>query len=104
MATWARAATTTASTKRETISNGLSSLETNIASMNIYPLMPLDATLQNYAGLDWRETFQTFVDGDEDVLEGDVLVVDDVEYPIRAVEEWPWQGSYRKRLLVEQVK
>jgi hypothetical protein len=51
--------------------------------------------------------YQTVVSGSLDIVAGDILVVDDVEYPIRDVEPWAESSlgndSY-KRLIVEKVK
>lgn len=45
---------------------------------------------------------QTFVDSAADIGEGDVLVVDLVEYPVRGVDRWEWRGSRYLRLLLER--
>ena len=52
-----------------------------------------------------RKLRQTFAPGDYDVREGDVLVVDEVEYPIRSVADWAWAGcgSYLQ-IVVEELK
>lgn len=54
--------------------------------------MALDAPL---------DVLQTMVDGSTDIIEGDVLVVDLKEYPIRAIDDWYWRGSKFLVLLVE---
>lgn len=50
------------------------------------------------------ELLQTFCDADLDILEGDVLVVGSLEYPVRDVGDWTWRGSNYLALLVEDIK
>lgn len=39
-----------------------------------------------------------------DILDGDLLVVDNVEHPIRRVQRWTWRGSeVFLRLIVERL-
>ena len=107
MASFARLATTTASTKRSGgIVNGLEvGYTTNIASLKCLPLDPVDPELvQGEWGLAFYEVLQTTVEGSLDIVEGDVLVVATVEYPIRAVGDWDWHGVVFRRLILEKKK
>ncbi len=106
-ASFSRSLNISASTKRSpTISGGLrGDPATQIASLLMMALMPVDAELQARLHLDTpHELLQTFVDGDHDVQEGDVLVAAAVEYPVRAVEDWPYFGDTYRRLVVERLK
>lgn len=47
---------------------------------------------------------QCFVQGDLDIVTGDVLVIGDKEYPIRVVQEWPFGTDVRRRLILEGLK
>lgn len=49
------------------------------------------------------ELLQTITEA-KDIVEGDVLVVNDREYPIRAVSKWEWRGTSYYTLLVEDSK
>lgn len=50
------------------------------------------------------ELLQTYCDAALDIIEGDVLVVDGKEYPIRSVGRWAWRGREYLHLLVEVSK
>ena len=106
MGSFDRLATTIASTKRVgAVVSGLTpDPTTSIASMYCIPLMNLDADLAQEYEFRFREVLQTFVKGSQDIVEGDLLVISTVEYPIRAVENWPWKDEVLLRLIVDQVK
>lgn len=94
MTSFARLATVTASTKRSGgIVDGLEVGYTeNIASLSCLPLDPVDPDIaQGLEDLSFRELLQTAVEKGLDIVEGDILVVDTVEYPIRAVADWYWR-------------
>lgn len=102
--------TVAASTKRApTVSGGKRGAPTTkLASLTVTPLDPVEAELRQRLALNTpHELLQTFCDGDLDIREGDWLVVDGEEYPIRDVEEWAWgrglQSAYR-RLVLEALK
>lgn len=93
MSSFSLLATVTASTKRSGgISDGLeAAYAEEIVSLKCLPLDPVSAEIaQGFEGLSFREILQTQVEGGLDIVEGDLLVVDSVEYPIRAVEDWTW--------------
>lgn len=107
MASFDQLATVTASTKRSGgIVNGLDTgYVENIATLKCFPLDPVNPELVlGIEGLAWYEALQTFTEGNLDIVEGDLLVVATVEYPIEAVAEWTWKGSEYKHLFVKELK
>ena len=106
MPSFTRLATVSDSTKRSGgIVNGLEvGYAVEIAALKCTPLDPVQPEIAQAAGLSWHEVLETFVDGGEDIKEGDVLVVATVEYPIRAVSDWDWKGTDYLHLIVEQIK
>jgi hypothetical protein len=90
----ARLATVTASTKRSPgVSGGKRGTPAlNIASLKCTPLDPVQAETAFRAGLESPfGLLGTFVDADLDIIQGDILVVDEIEYPIKALEKWGWR-------------
>jgi len=107
MTAFARLATTTASTKRSGgITAGLeTAYATNLATLKCLPLHPVDPELMlGIEGLAFHEVLQTEADAGLDILEGDLLVIDTVEYKVRSVAEWPWRDSSYAVIIVEQRK
>jgi hypothetical protein len=106
MSVFARWATVTASTKRATLTSGKSTgFAASIASLKCLPLMPVDAETRNRAELStFHEVKETYVETGLDIKDGDMLTVAGVDYPVRAVEEWPWRGITFLRLIVEELK
>lgn len=106
MSSFGDLATVTASTKRATMSSGIrGEASTNLSTLKCTPLDPVDAELRHSLEIDTaHELLQTFVDGDLDIEEGDVLVVGSVEYPIRSCAEWKWDGSQYLHLVLEDLK
>ena len=99
-------ATVTASTKRKTFA---SSKETGWAtqesSISCWPLAPVDGETVMRQNLRTAfEWMQTFVEGDYDIQNGDLLVIGSTEYPIGRCEKWPWRSTYRFRLFVHEMK
>ena len=95
-ASFARQLTVRASTKRSpAIASGKRGAPVEqIADMACTPLWPLDAETRQRVRLDTpHELRQTFASAEHDVREGDVLVVSEVEYPIRSVADWAWSGT-----------
>lgn len=106
---FARAANVTASTKRPpSISGGKRGAPaTNISSLSCTPLDPINPELRQRLALETpHELLQTFVDTALDIKEGDILVVSDTEYPIRAVGDWAAAASMPayKWLVIEDLK
>jgi len=107
MTAFDRMATVTASTKRRgAVVSGLEPAYTEeIASLACFPLDPVSPEIaMGVEGLSFREILQTAVEGGLDIVEGDLLIVGSIEYPIRAVEDWTWKGSTYQILLLEDRK
>ena len=104
---FARAATVEASTKRSPalVSGKRGTPATYLASIRVTPLDPVDPEMRERLALNTpHELLQTFVDGDWDIAEGDVLVVAGAEYPVRSAAEWLWRGSMFVHLVLEELK
>lgn len=102
-----RMATITASTKRSPAASGgkRGTPTAFIASLRCAPLDPVDPeTRQRLAINTPHELLQTFVDAGLDILEGDILVVDGEDYPIRSAAQWLWRGSEFVHLIIEELK
>ena len=104
-----RFATVTASTKRSPAVAGgkRGAPTTNIASLSCMPLDPIDSEIRERFGLSSpMELLQTFVQGGQDIKEGDLLVVSSTEYPIRAVGDWNWppDNANYLHLIIEELK
>lgn len=106
-----RLASVTASTKRPPPMSGgkRSAPVAHLSDIACSPLDPADSeTARDLAFRLRRETnapidiLQTFVDASLDIREGDVLVVDSVEYAIRRANKWTWRGSAYLHLLIEE--
>lgn len=98
--------TVTASTKRSPALAGgkRGTATTNVASLRCTPLDPVDPELRQRLALNTpHELLQAFC-RDEDVLEGDILVTDTAEYPIRACAEWVWRNTRYLHLILEDLK
>lgn len=109
-ASFTRLAVVNASTKRPpAMSNGKRGEPA--ARLGLVKCLPLDtAEQQRVRDLAARlgmaldaplDILQTMTEGSQDIKEGDVLVVDTKEYPIRAIDDWYWRGSKYLVLLVE---
>jgi len=75
------------------------------------PLDPVDSELATRAGLSTPlEVWQTFIEGDNDIVPGDALTVASVDYDIRAVWDYSsWNGLPQdeplwKWIILEEVK
>ena len=107
---FARQMLVTASTKRPpAIAGGKrGEPETFITDLPCAPLTPASAETRQRLALNTPiDLLQTFCDASFDVKAGDVLTVDEVDYAVRNVAEYPWRiGSNASRLhvVVEQVK
>ena len=73
-------------------------------TLAIFPLMPLDPQVRASIPLDTPHTLlQTFTEGSNiNLQEGDLLVVDSVEYPIKRIASWPYDGYYYYDIIVEK--
>lgn len=109
-ASFTRLASVEASTKRAaSISSGKAGApSTNIASLQCTPLYPVANASE------WRETLglktlvnlmQSFVQGDLDIIAGDVLVIGSDEYPVRFVNPYNFgRFDVRRQLILEDLK
>ena len=78
--------------------------EQHLTNIPCTPLDPVEPDLRERLGLRTpHELLQTFM-GDVDVREGDILVVNGQEYPIRSCAEWEWRGETFRHLIVEDLK
>lgn len=80
----------------------------SLADVPMVPLFPIDAELQERLNLqESNQLLATFVDGDIDVKSGYTLQLEKntvvTDYPIKVVQDWPWRGSIRKMLVVENI-
>lgn len=75
-------------------------------SLAIFPLMPLDPQVRASIPLDTPHTLlQTFTEGSSiNLQEGDLLVVDGVEYPIKRIASWPYDDETYFDIIVEDRK
>jgi hypothetical protein len=104
---FARVASLEASTKRAPglVSGKRGQPATYLESIQVTPLDPVDAETRERLALNTpHELLQTFVDGDWDIAEGDVLVVAGAEYPVRSAAQWDWRGSLYVHLVIEELK
>lgn len=102
-----RLATVAASTKRPPVVSGgkRGTPAAYLSDIRVTPLDPVDPeTRQRLALQTPHELLQTFAQGGLDILEGDLLVVDGVEYPVRSAAEWLWRSSEYVHLIVEELK
>lgn len=105
-ASFQKMASVTASTKRATLSAGKrSSPSTHLNNLKIFPLDPVDPELRQRLALDTpHELLQTFVEGNPDIVEGDVLSVAGEDYPIRSVADWKFGTDTYRALVLENLK
>ena len=108
-ASFDKLATTTASTKRSSVSGAgvRTGFATNLSSLSCTPLAPASADIVKALDLETPYTvMQTFVDDGLDIIAGDLFVVGSDEYEVRAVEKWPWSpsGSTRLRVILQESR
>ena len=103
-------ATETASTKRSpSLSGGkVGAAVENIASLKCYPPVQLrdPALVAHFATKATSLVYETFVQDGLDIVEGDFLVLDGLDNPIRGVSSYPWHGPGGNRLhiIFEEVQ
>ena len=103
-----RMMTVSASTKREPAEEGngiIGDPVESVASMFCTPLDPVDPELRRRLALDTpHELLQTFTE-ETDIVEGDILVVSSVEYPVKSVANWTeFRGDTFLHLIIEDLK
>lgn len=105
-------ATISCSTKRGSITSGKQGAAVaNLTGLLCTPLDPVNAEIAERAGLATPiEVYQTFIEGDLDIKNGDLLTVASVDYPIRASWDYTvWNGlsteeTIWKWLVLEEIK
>ena len=66
--------------------------------------MPVDPEMRKRLDLNTPHTiYETYLHGELDIKNGDRLVVDSVEYPIRSVAPWPWGDDKFLHLILEDL-
>ena len=103
-----RMATSTAATKRATMSGGIRAAPVaNLSGIACTPLDPVDAEVRQRIGLEGPHTvFESFVEGSQDILVGDFFTVESIDYIIKAVESWEWTrlaNTVVKRIFLEKL-
>jgi hypothetical protein len=69
------------------------------------PLLPSDPeVLARVPNASPKELLQCFVPGTYDVREGDILIFDTREYPVRSAAEWALRTKSVNHLIIEDVK
>lgn len=103
---WDLTATITIDTKRATLTAGKrGEATTYLEDVPATPLMPVSAELAQRAGLDSPYELVTTTVMATDVQNGDIVSYGGVDYPIRAIEDWPWaDGKVYKVLILEELK
>ena len=80
----------------------------NLTGLTVMRLDPVDPDIGARLDPDRpHEVLQTFVKAGPDIVEGDILTVSSVDYPILAVEDWYWASVDEAdclRLLVKETK
>lgn len=105
-------ATVECSTKRATVTSGARGAPSLfLSNLKCQPLIPASAELLSRAALSTPlETWETLLEGDNDIKNGDILTINSKDYDIRAVWDYPlWEGlnneeSLWKQLLLEENK
>lgn len=110
-ASFRRLATVVASTRRPpAVADGKrGEAVTHLTELRCTPLDPADAAMRGQ--LVEREVvkagakiLQTMCESDLDIREGDILIVNGREYPIRSMGDWAWRGGDYKQLFVEELQ
>ena len=94
-----------AGTKRAEFASGKRSKPTtNLTGLRVTEFFPISPEIQARLGTDAPQALlEAFIEGDYDIVRGDILAIGSVDYPIYALEKWPFAGTYRYRILVEDL-
>lgn len=105
---FSRLATSTASTKRSTISGGkFGTPAAYLSGLSCLPVMPVSPEVAATLNVEVPyELMETYIDGNIDIVEGDLMTVDGVEYRVRAVGDWPfaYSSTAYKAIILEEYK
>jgi hypothetical protein len=77
-----------------------------VSGVKCLPLDPVSEEIRQEIELSKPfQAKQTFIDSDVDVREKDIVVVDGVDYVVRAVGEWRWDNATdTTRIIVEDAR
>ncbi|MBN1430446.1 MAG: hypothetical protein JXB07_18900 [Anaerolineae bacterium] len=77
----------------------------HLTGLPCFPLDPVSEEIRQELELSKPfQALQTFLDGDLDIREKDILVVDGVDYVVRAAGSWRWDSTHDVlRLIVEDT-
>jgi hypothetical protein len=72
--------------------------------LKVFPLMPLDPQVRATIPLDTpHQLLVTYTEGvDINLQEGDLLIIDSVEYPIKRIADWPYDDLQYFEIIVEK--
>jgi len=112
---FSRNATVLASTTRMPLTDvtGKSGTAVTVLSdLRCTPLYPVDPETARRQELRTPlKALATFVDGDQDLVEGDRLKVvrgqplyNSKEFPVQKVAKWPWRGDIRMQVFLEDLR
>lgn len=75
-------------------------------SLAIFPLMPLDPQVRQSLALDTPHTLlMTYTEGSSiNLSEGDLLVVEGVEYPVKRIARWPYDDFDYYEIIIESLE
>lgn len=78
----------------------------NLTGLKCTPLDIVDADVAARSGVSSpHELLQTFIEGNNDILNGDLLTVDSTDYPIKSIADWThWRDGQWKHLILEAIK
>jgi hypothetical protein len=102
-ASFAKMATVSASTKRKpaAVDGKSSGPVTYLTGLLITPLMPVTPEIvQMYRLHSPRDSYRAYIEGNPDIVEGDILVIGGTEYQIPGVADWTGFSE----LIVQKVK
>lgn len=104
-ASFTRMATKTANVKRSTMTAGVGATPVNVlTSLKCTPLDTVSAETQTRLKLDSAyELKQCSFQSGYDIRKGDLITIDGVDYPARAVESYDWRDTTYLRVVVEKI-
>ena len=108
MTSFARLATSTATTKRSVKTGGkFASPTASLSGVACLPVMPVDPEVAATLNVEVpHEVMETYVDTAVDIVEGDLMTIDSIEYRVRAVGDWPFRytSTAFKAIMLVEVK
>ncbi len=94
-----------ASTKRETMTGGLGAKTEHLVGVPCTALLDLDDQTRQRPDLKtYYRLWQVYVAGVHEIANGDFLVLDGKEYPVRDAKPWNFGGIEAMRLIVEELR